>query len=352
MPPQPTLAYPIAWNTKLRHFLLMVAFGLVVAALHVAFRPEAALRPALAYSQLITLCCWALIDFGRHAMPSSAETGWPQGWRGFALVAASLVLGYFIGSTLADRLCTAFGWYPAGQAARPAAWRNAVLTSAVAGIVASYYFYAQGRSSYLEARMAEAQRHAAEARLKLLETQLEPHMLFNTLANLRALIAVDPARAQQMLDRMIAYLRATLDASRSTTHTLQQEFDRLRDYLELMAIRMGPRLAYTLELPPQLADARVPALLLQPVVENSVQHGLEPQVQGGSIEVRASREGDRLVLQVRDTGAGDAAPRSRGNGFGLVQLRERLSSLHGDRASLTFERGPAGAATRIVLPLA
>src|SRR4029078_471767 len=134
---------------------------------------------------------------------------------------------------------------------------------------------------------------------KLLETQLEPHMLFNTLANLRALIGADPRQAQVMLDHMIAYLRATLNASRSTTHSLQAEFDRLRDYLELMAIRMGPRLEYSLQLPPELEHTRVPALLLRPLVENSILHGLEPKVEGGRIAVSARREGNQLVLEVK-----------------------------------------------------
>ena len=92
-----------------------------------------------------------------------------------------------------------------------------------------------------------------------------------------------------MLDRLIAYLRATLAASRATTHPLQAEFDRLRDYLELMAVRMGPRLRYTLDLPPELATQPVPTLLLQPLVENGIRHGLEPKVDGGSITVRARR---------------------------------------------------------------
>ena len=141
--------------------------------------------------------------------------------------------------------------------------------------------------------MTEAGHQAAEARLRLLEAQLEPHMLFNTLANLRALIGVDPQRAQTMLDHMIAYLRATLRASRADAdrpHTLQDEFARLQDYLELMAIRMGPRLQFALELPEALATQPVPPLLLQPLVENSIQHGLEPKVEGGRITVRASQE--------------------------------------------------------------
>jgi two-component sensor histidine kinase len=349
---QQTLPHPIEWRYKLRHFVLILAFALVVAGVQMAFQPDTPFKPNLTYSLLISLCCWLLIDFGRHALPSSAETGWPRGVQGLLLVVGGLVIGYLVGSSLADRVCLAMGWYAQSHLNSHNHWRNTILTSALAGLVGSYYFYAQSRSSYFERKMAEAQRHASEARLKLLETQLEPHMLFNTLANLRALIAVDPARAQQMLDHMIAYLRATLDASRTTTHSLQEEFDRVRDYLELMAIRMGPRLAFTLDLPPELAAARVPALLLQPLVENSIQHGLEPKVQGGRIDVRALRQGGELVLEVQDTGVGEAAGSSARNGFGLAQVRERLASLHGERASITFARDGGGAHTRIALPAA
>jgi LytS/YehU family sensor histidine kinase len=197
--------------------------------------------------------------------------------------------------------------------------------------------------------MAEARKHVDEARLKLLETQLEPHMLFNTLANLRALIGVDPNRAQAMLDHMIAYLRATLNASRATSHSLQAEFDRIQDYLELMAIRMGPRLRFTLDLPGALAQAKVPSLLLQPLVENAIQHGLEPKVGGGEIRVTARREGDTVVIEVCDTGVGLSGdgPAS-GKGFGMTQVRERLAALYGDRASIEFGNGDGNGCRAVI----
>jgi LytS/YehU family sensor histidine kinase len=191
---------------------------------------------------------------------------------------------------------------------------------------------------YLEKRIEEVGRQASESRLRLLETQLEPHMLFNTLANLRTLIAIDPARAQTMLDHLIAYLRATLSASRAGTHTLEQEFERLRDYLELMAVRMGPRLQFTLDLPAALAAQTIPPLLLQPLVENSIQHGLEPKVQGGSITVSARLEGGRVCLEVCDTGLGlgPATPGSDGKGFGVGQVRERLATVYGAAGTIDF----------------
>lgn len=173
-------------------------------------------------------------------------------------------------------------------------------------------------------------------------------MLFNTLANLRVLIAQDPPRAQAMLDRLIAFLRATLDASRSGSHSLSAEFGRIDDYLELMQTRMGTRLSRRLDLPDELGRLPVPPLLLQPLVENAIKHGLEPKVAGGWIRVSAQREGSTLVLSVRDTGAGigsigsiegiddaslDGAPPDRSR-FGIQQVRERLAALYGKTASL------------------
>lgn len=188
-----------------------------------------------------------------------------------------------------------------------------------------------------------AQRNATEARLKLLETQLEPHMLFNTLANLRALITADPPRAVAMLDRLNNYLRMTLSGSRALAHPLSAEFERLADYLELMSVRMGERLRYTLDLPDELRDTPVPPLLLQPLVENSIRHGLEPKVEGGVITVRARQFDGRLIIEVSDTGVGlDAAQTSEGSGFGLEQVRERLATVHGEQGRMSLAAGPSG----------
>ena len=341
----------IDWISKLQNLLQTIAFCLAIATIQYAFTPQRPYVPLVAYSLFTGCTIWAVIDLGRHLVATGSETGWPAGWRGALLVAGGIVAGFLVGNVGGDALMRSLGLLPAGSGNPGAHLRSALLITLLAGVAGSYWFYSRNKSAFLERKVGEAERHAREARLKLLETQLEPHMLFNTLANLRALIGVDPQRAQQMLDHMIAYLRATLDASRGTTHPLQSEFDRLRDYLELMAIRMGPRLAYALELPPELAGVRVPTLLLQPLVENSIQHGLEPKLEGGQIAVRAGREGERLLLEVRDTGVGDAAAGS-GQGFGLAQVRERLAALHDRRATLELERTPAGARTRILLPLA
>ena len=182
-----------------------------------------------------------------------------------------------------------------------------------------------------------------------------------TLANLRVLIAVDAPRAEQMLDHLIAYLRATLAGSRSGTHSLEAEFALLGDYLALMQVRMGARLSYTLDLPAELRDAHVPTLLLQPLVENSLRHGLEPQLAGGHIRVTAALlDGGRLELTVVDNGCGLSAsphPASKstgntGSGFGLQQIRERLATRYGDQATFQLIAASAGGTSAsLIFPL-
>ncbi len=339
----------IDWLTKLAYYLQTMAFCLTVSAVQYAIQPGRTYELPLVYSVCIGTFTWALIDFGRHAFASSAETGWPAGLAGGLLPLAGIIGGYFLGTLAGDAW---FGWSSWSEGGRSQLPVSITITS-IAGVVGTYYFYSRNKALYYERKMSEAKRHASEARLKLLETQLEPHMMFNTLANLRVLIGSDPARAQQMLDRMISYLRATLGASRNSAHSLEAEFDRLRDYLELMAVRMGPRLQYTLDLPPELALLPVPTLLLQPLVENSIKHGLEPKIEGGSITVRARRDGGSLQLDVTDTGVGFDSSAAPHDGFGMAQVRERLAAAYGDLARVAQHSRPGGGSvTDLWLPLA
>ena len=344
----------IDWLDKLRYFLQTLAFCLAISALQYAFQPQRPYEVLLVYSLCIASFTWALIDFGRHVFPSATETGWPQGAAALALPLGGIVAGYVLGTLAGDAV---FGW-SSWDSRVLGQLRISVLITAIAGVTATYYFYSKNKSAYLQTKMSEARHQASEAKLKLLEAQIEPHMLFNTLANLRALITTDPAAALRMLDRMNDYLRATLKASRSTMHPLQTEFARLRDYLELMAVRMGPRLRYTLDLPPELANEPVPTLLLQPLVENCIQHGLEPKLEGGSITVRARREGNVMALEVVDTGvglgadmtadAGQGTQPGHSGGFGLAQVRERLATAYGDiKATLSIANYAQG--TRAII---
>jgi LytS/YehU family sensor histidine kinase len=210
------------------------------------------------------------------------------------------------------------------------------------------------RLSSARAQAEAAQRAAAENQLKLLESQLEPHMLFNTLANLRVLIALDPPKAQLMLDQLIGFLRGTLGASRVAEHALSVEFARLADYLALLKVRMGDRLQVSFDLPADLHDVPVAPLLLQPLVENCIKHGLEPNVNGGRVEVKARLVGQQLVLTVRDTGRGLSNVQSDGTRFGLQQVRDRLNALYGGAASFDLVNatdGEGGSVATIRMPI-
>jgi LytS/YehU family sensor histidine kinase len=224
--------------------------------------------------------------------------------------------------------------------------RSAMVISMIAAVAATAYFYANERLRAEQAAAETARREATESQLRLLQSQLEPHMLFNTLANLRVLIGLDASRAQAMLDRLISYLRTTLGASHSALHPLATEFAWLDDYLALMALRMGPRLQVQLHLPEHLRQVMVPPLLLQPVVENSIRHGLEPKVAGGRIEVRAEQQGQQLVLTVRDTGVGlpahDAPGGTHsddrpGSHYGTRHVAARLATLYAGLAQSRLE---------------
>jgi sensor histidine kinase YesM len=193
-----------------------------------------------------------------------------------------------------------------------------------------------------------------QAQLRLLQAQIEPHMLFNTLANLQGLIDLDPERASTMLDQLIAYLRATLGVSRTESTTLEQEFAAMQAYLGLMQVRMGERLAFRLDLPSSLRAVRLPPLLLQPLVENAIVHGLEPKIDGGEVLIRAEAHGGLLALTVTDNGlglreAGDGV--SRAGGVGVATTRARLQALYGERASVLLTPAQPGTIARLTLPL-
>ncbi|HMN93319.1 MAG TPA: sensor histidine kinase [Hydrogenophaga sp.] len=308
---------------------------------------------SLVYSYAISTCIWFCADALRIAAHRWLGTFGPHYWA----LSPRMVLFLFSGTVLGYVMGTGIGDLYSQQSTLPLILRSptrfwGVLLSSLGISLAFLAFF------YQREKGREMERQATEARLKLLETQLEPHMLFNTLANLRVLIQTDPPRAVAMLDRLGDYLRATLTASRTDAHagghTLADEFERLHDYLELMSVRMGPRLRYQLILPEALARRGVPPLLLQPLVENAIRHGLEPRLEGGEITVAATADDDReLKIEVNDTGVGmdigPTPPRSANGGFGLSQVRERLESLPG-KGRMEVESQP-GQGTRIHLYL-
>ncbi len=338
----PTPCAPRALRTLLLYRGLQVVLLGTGLAVLLAFLYRQAFAPTWVYTMCITVACWGLIETSLNLairVVGEGRPGWPPMRWVVPIVALGTVLGYSLGNELGNLF---MGQRNPGLLSSSSG--QAVVTlvvSLLTGTFFTLFFFIRERIAHAEAQAQTAQRLATENQLRLLESQLEPHMLFNTLANLRVLIALDPPRAQAMLDQLISFLRATLSASRVGSHPLADEFARIGDYLALMQMRMGPRLQVELDLPDALRTLPVPPLLLQPLVENSIRHGLEPQVAGGLLRVSASREGEHLCLLVRDTGVGLAAA-GQGDGqpgtrFGLEQVRARLAALHGAAASLQLQ---------------
>ena len=203
-----------------------------------------------------------------------------------------------------------------------------------------------------EARQSELSRQLAESKLRMLQLQIEPHFLFNSLGSAQQLAEKGAPEAARLISHLIRFLRAATPALREDVTTLAQERTLVEAYLGIMKTRLGGRLAWAVDVPASLAEAVVPPGMLITLVENAIKHGIEPSPDGGRIDVRALQEGDgRLVLSVADTGAGLDGSGAGGQGIGLANIRERLALLFDDRASLELAANrPRGCVARIAFP--
>jgi sensor histidine kinase YesM len=199
------------------------------------------------------------------------------------------------------------------------------------------------------ARVTSAERATTQANLRALQAQIEPHFLFNTLANVTSLIHTRPDDAKHMLEEFIGYLRASLATTRENETTLAKEFVLMQSFLSVLKVRMGNRLAVRVELPDDLQQFVLPPMLIQPLVENAIKHGVEPKIEGGEILLKAAKVGDAVAIEVTDTGLG--FQNSTSNGIGLKNVRERLDKLYEGRATLTIEDNtPSGTKITIRIP--
>jgi hypothetical protein len=224
------------------------------------------------------------------------------------------------------------------------------------GLIIAGVFEFQHRAAIGERVLARAQLDASaldaemsRARLQLLRAQIEPHFLFNTLANVRQLARTDTSAATRMLDNLMQYFAAALPNLRNEETTLAQEAALLDAYLSIHRMRMGGRLTYQVEFPAELGGVRVPTMMLLTLVENAIKHGITPLTEGGAISVRAHRTDALLQLTVVDSGRGMTA--TAGSGTGLANIRSRLMLLYGNAAALSLSRlQPRGVAATITLP--
>lgn len=207
---------------------------------------------------------------------------------------------------------------------------------------------------------AENEKQLAEIRLQSLKAQIEPHFIFNTIAHLKSLIATDPKLAERMADELSDFLRASLQALRNDSSTVAAEMELARAYLEIAKLRMGSRLSSRIEMGANVADVKIPPLLVQTLLENAIQHGVEPKSTPSEIHVSANSLTDdagtaRLLVRVVDTGVGFAqsqASGAGGSGIGLANIRERLQSAYDGRATLKLTANtPSGVVAEIELPV-
>jgi len=188
------------------------------------------------------------------------------------------------------------------------------------------------------------------AKLSLLHAQVEPHFLYNTLASAQLLTRSDPARAEEMLGHLIQYLRHSLPRTQDDLSTLGEELERALAYLEILKIRMGPRLSVQVDVPDALRATALPPMMLQTLVENAIKHGLEPRTAGGTVWLRARQHDGEVAVTVADDGEGFTG-KGAGTGIGLKNVRERLRLVYGSAAALAVVANfPSGVAATITVP--
>jgi signal transduction histidine kinase len=200
---------------------------------------------------------------------------------------------------------------------------------------------------------AQVETRLVEAQMQALHRQVHPHFLFNTLHAISALLHREPDKAEAMIERLSDMLRVTLSAGSAQEVPLGRELDFLRAYLDIEQVNFGERLTVRLEIAPDVLDALVPCLVLQPLAENAIRHGLAPLTRGGTLTIQATAVGGRLRLVVGDDGRGlEARPAARGHGVGVANTRARLDALYRGEASLEIRPGePGGTTVTLLLPL-
>ena len=269
-------------------------------------------------------------------------------WRAALILNVIAILGTVLGTAVS---LSAYSWITGKNGWESFFTHGAAQTvflAFVMVIVAANWF-----SWRLRVRQDTLLHQTMEAQLRLLQAQIEPHFLFNTLANVQSLMDRDAPRAKQMLETFTDYLRASLGQLRNTDSTLGTELAMIRSYLELLQIRMGERLQFEIDASEEALAATLPTLMLQPLVENAIDHGLEPKVEGGRVRVRAQVVDGRLDIRVEDDGLGlDIArrPRRHGTGMALSNIRERLHTRYGFAAALTLSPQAVGMVASLSLP--
>ena len=313
------LLYTLIWSSS---------FGIFFTIVALVINPQWDLGRAL-WTKLVIANCIGYLIHGGFELGKRAFGGWIVR-RSYAvrtlyysaISIASVFAGYWLGFKLLN-LSAAQEWMFSGKGAM-----SILLLSLVIAAILATVFRLRERQALAEtavvrerARVEAAEHQIHLAQLKMLEVQTEPHFLYNTLANVISLVDTEPAAAKRMVERLIDYLRRAAAASSNGASTLATQVELLRAYLDLIVLRMGSRLSYRVDVPADLATLALPPMLLQPLVENAIKHGLEPKVAGGKVTVSARRDDGLLRLTVADDGRGFPATGTEG-----ARTRARQSS--------------------------
>lgn len=338
---------PIHFKVTPTKVLSILVANTLIALFIILINPQARFIVSFTISQCIgiSICCCVfgaanLIKVQRMSVQA-------------ALLVAAVIVGAIIGVALATavtRLLHMDVGATMPENMKTQFYLSNLLWALLFGSIVSYVFISLQRLSDEKIKRLEVEKNAIVTEIKLLQSQMEPHFLFNTLSTILSLIDTDQEKAKQMLESFTAFLRTSLVTGRNETTTLSQELDVVKNYLKIYAVRMGDRLRYRIDVPDSLRDFRVPPLIIQPLVENAVKHGLEPSVRGGELLIQGQQEGDRVRITVSDSGMG-INESSAGNGISLENIRKRLDLLYQGRASLTFaENEPTGVKVVIEIP--
>lgn len=283
----------------------------------------------------------------RFAMPPIVSR-WPGRWTSIACHVLFAFFSVAFGGELALRVLQLIGFRTSEM--RTGVFQIGLVVVIVITAITVGYEKLRERARTTEMRAQEAQQRALRAELQALQARTDPHFLFNTLNTVAGLVEEDPVAAERMLERLSSVFRYALEGSRNRWVRLEEEWEAIGDYLEVERIRFGDRLRVRLEIDDAVRKSLVPPLILQPLVENAVLHGIAGQLEGGTIRVVASRASDALILSVEDSGPGPGHSRHSGSGQGVANLRERLQLIYGERAGLTIE-APASGGCRATLSL-
>lgn len=342
------LALAFGW----RRLLLALGLGTLFGALNSLPSSAPTAYVTIYHAQVVSLV--AVLAFGLFEQRPLRLPGWLPRW---ALQVLGVVIAIPIGVLFAHSISMAVDMESAHQHAQMQGLIVLIVEGllfgpwiALGAMLRQRDIFARHQALAFELERSELERKALDARLRLLQAQVKPHFLFNTLANVQALVNAGSPQASKVLTSLIAYLRAAVPRMRAEAATLEQELELVRAYLEIMQMRMPDRLQFALRLDPAAAPMQCPPMTLLTLVENAVQHGIDPSEVGGRIDVDISMQEGRCQVRVADTGVGLKTTGS-GLGTGLATLRERIQLAFGGDAQFHLtEIEPHGVCAELTFP--